>query len=70
MQVDGRLIAIAQPIAVERGQLQHDADARLRLGHRAELAFAQLGELRVVLAGEIELDQLFGGGPAGRLEQR
>ncbi len=57
MQVDRRLIAIAQAVAVQRRELAHDADALGRLLDRAQLALAQLGELGVVVAGEEELDQ-------------
>ena len=58
VQVDRRLIAIAQAIAVQRRELAHDADALVRLLDRAQLPLAQLGELGVVVAGEKELDQV------------
>ena len=70
MQVDGRLIGVAQAIPVERRQLQHDPRAGGRIGHGAQLPFAQLGQLGVVVSFQIELDQLLGGRSARRLEQR
>ncbi len=70
VQVDGGLIGVAQPIAIEGGQLQHDARAPGRIGHRAQLALAQLGQPRVVVSSQIQLDQLLGGRSARRLEQR
>ncbi len=70
VQVDGRLFAIAETIPVERRQLQHDAHPRLGLRHGPELTFSQLGELRVIPTGEIELDELFGSRAPGRFQQR
>ena len=70
VQVDGRLIAVAQPVAIQRGQLQHRARARRRVRDRAQLPLAQLGELRVLLAGRVELDQLLRRRSPRRLQQR
>jgi hypothetical protein len=70
VQVDSGLIAIAQPIAVQRGQLQHRARPLLGIRHRAKLALAQLGQLGVLLARQVQLDKLLARGPTRRLDQR
>ena len=51
VQVHGRLVAIAEAVAVDRGELEHDAHARSRLFDDAQLPLAQLGELGVLVAG-------------------
>ena len=50
VQVDRRLIGVAQAVPVKRRQLQHDARAGGRIGDGAQLPLAQLGQLGVVVA--------------------
>ena len=70
VQVDRRLIAVAQAVAVQRRELAHDAHALGGLFDRAQLALAQLGQLGVVVAGEKQLDQPGRRRAVGRLERR
>jgi hypothetical protein len=70
VEIDGGLVAVSEAIAVERGELEHDARSGDGLLDDAELPLAQLGELRVFVAAGVQLRQLLRGGSPRRLERR
>ena len=57
VQVHRRLLAVAQPVAVQRRQLALQLEAELRLCRLFQLPFAQLGQFAEILTFQVQRRQ-------------
>ncbi len=70
VQVDCGLLAVAESVVVQHGELAQKVEFCLRVGRPFELLFAQLGQFRVVTSAGVQLGQVLGRGAARRLKDR